>query len=100
MSDIIEFVKLATAGGEVGWHPRHLYRVLTEPRYRHLDPRPPIRRIGGSGFNVLVRSEWEPFKQRLAEEGLNKPKKRTQLMDARHRDRLDHEQEGEAAASP
>ena len=96
MYDIIEFVKLATAGGEVGWHPRHLYRVLTEPRYRHLDPRPPIRRIGGRGFNVLLRSEWETFKQCLADDGLQKPPKRSQLTDARHQARL----EREAAATP
>ena len=98
MSDIIEFVKLATAGGEVGWHPRHLYRVLTEPRYRHLDPRPPISRLGGRGYNMLLSSDWEPFKQRLADDALNSPKKVTNLSKTRHQARIDRDRE--AAAAP
>ena len=98
MPDIIEFVKLATAAEEVTWHPRHLYRVLNESSYCYFDPRPAIRRLGGRGNNVLIRSEWEPFKQRLAEEGLKRPPKNTKLSQARHRARLEREREraGEA----
>jgi hypothetical protein len=96
MSEIIEFVRLATAAEEIGWHPRHLYRVLTEPSWSHLDPRPPLRRIGGRGFNTLLRSEWEIFKQRVADEGLKRPPKKTKMSKALHQARLDRE----AAAAP
>ena len=91
MSDIIEFVRLRDAAAETPWTERHLYRLLTESRYSYLDPRPKIRRLADGNYNVLVRGEWEPFKARLADDGLKKPPKRTKLMNTRHRARLERE---------
>ena len=99
MSDNIVFVWLRNAAAETPWCERHLYRVLTEPRYSYLDPRPKIRRLADGNKNVLVRSEWEPFKERLAEDGLKKPPKRTKLMKARRQARLEREQQEAATAT-
>ena len=91
MPDNIEFVRLRQAADETPWSERHLYRVLTEPNYSQLDPRPKIRRLGGGNYNVLLRSEWEDFKQRLADDGLEAPRKQTRLSKARHQARLERE---------
>ena len=91
MPDVIEFVRLRDAAAETPWCARHLYRVLTDPNYTHLDPRPPIRRFGGRGYNVLLRSDWEIFKQRLVDDGQNAPKRSTNLSRANHQARLDRE---------
>ena len=91
---IIEFVKLLTAAEEVDWSHQHLYRVLTSDAYSRLDPRPKIRRLPTGKTNVLVRSEWEPFKQRLVD--TPKPAKKSPLMEARHQARLAREAEASA----
>ncbi len=87
--NIIEFLRLTTAADETPWSDKHLYRVLTSDAYSHLDPRPKIRRLPTGGTSVLVRSEWEPFKQRLLD--TPKPAKKSQLMEARHQARLERE---------
>ncbi len=87
--EIIEFLRLATAAEESPWSVRHLERVLTSDSYSHLDPRPKIRRLPTGGTSVLVRSEWEEFKQRMLD--TPKPAKKTTLMEARHQARLDRE---------
>ena len=90
MSDnIIEFLRLVTAADETPWSDKHLYRVLTSDAYSHLDPRPKIRRLPTGGTSVLVRSEWEPFKQRMLD--TPKPAKKSKLMEARHKARLERE---------
>ena len=96
--NIIEFVRLRDAAAETPWTERHLYRLLVEPTYANLDPRPKIRRLAGGNYNVLVRSEWEPFKDRLAGEGLKKPPKKTKLMKTRHQVRLERERQEAASA--
>ena len=97
--DIIEFLNLETATAEGPWtSKRHTYRVLTSPEYCHLDPRPQLRRVPTGGAAVLVRSEWEEFKKRLAEDTSRKPK-RTKLMEHRHQARLERERQlAEASA--
>ncbi len=97
MSDeIIEFLRLATAADESPWTTRHLERVLTSDSYSysHLDPRPEIRRLPTGGTSVLVRSEWEEFKQRMLE--TPKPVKKTTLMEARRQARLQRQAEAPA----
>ena len=88
-NDVIEFLRIAAAADETPWSHQHLYRVLTSPTYAHLDPRPAIRRLPTGGTSVLVRSEWEPFKQRLLD--TPKPAKKSQLMESRRQARLERE---------
>ena len=90
LDKIIEFLNLKTAADETPWSPAHLRRVLTSDSYRHLDPRPPLRRLPTGNTVVLLRSEWEPFKKRLAEDGSREPK-RTKLMEGRHQARIERE---------
>jgi hypothetical protein len=87
--NIIEFLRLATAAEESPWSVRHLERVLTSDSYSHLDPRPKIRRLPTGGTSVLIRSEWEEFKQRMLD--TPKPAKKSRLMEARRQARLDRE---------
>ena len=95
MSDnVIEFLRLATAADESPWTDKHLYRVLTSDSYSHLDPRPEIRRLPTGGTSVLVRSEWEQFKQRMLE--TPKPAKKTTLMESRRQARLERQAEAPA----
>ncbi len=95
MSDkVIEFLRLATAADESPWSDKHLYRVLTSDSYSHLDPRPEIRRLSTGGTSVLVRSEWEQFKQRMLE--TPKPAKKTTLMESRRQARLERQAEASA----
>ena len=95
MSDkVIEFLRLATAAEESPWSDKHLYRVLTSDSYSHLDPRPQIRRLPTGGTSVLVRSEWEQFKQRMLE--TPKPAKKTTLMESRRQARLERQAEASA----
>ena len=91
---VIEFLRLATAADESPWTDKHLYRVLTSDAYSHLDPRPKIRRLPTGGTSVLVRSEWEEFKQRMLE--TPKPVKKTTLMEARRQARLQRQAEAPA----
>ena len=91
---VIEFIRPATAAKESPWSVRHLERVLTSPSYSHLDPRPKIRRLPTGGTSVLVRSEWEEFKQRMLD--TPKPAKKTTLMEARRQARLDRQAEAPA----
>ena len=93
-NEAIELLRVATAAEETPWSPQHLNRVLTSPAYSHLDPRPKIRRLPTGGTNVLVRSEWEEFKQRLVD--TPKPAKKSTLMEARHQARLAREAEASA----
>ncbi len=93
-NDVIEFLRIADAAEETPWSHQHLYRVLTSDSYSRLDPRPKIRRLPTGKTNVLVRSEWEPFKQRLVD--TPKPAKKSTLMEARHRARLAREAEASA----
>ena len=92
--NIIEFIRPATAAKESPWSVRHLERVLTSDAYSHLDPRPKIRRLPTGGTSVLIRSEWEEFKQRMLD--TPKPAKKTALMEARHKARLVREAEASA----
>ena len=92
--DVIEFLRLATAADESPWSDKHLYRVLTSDSYSHLDPRPEIRRLPTGGTSVLVRSEWEQFKQRMLE--TPKPAKKTELMESRRQARLERQAEASA----
>ena len=95
MSDkVIEFLRVATAAEESPWSDKHLYRVLTSDSYSHLDPRPQIRRLPTGGTSVLVRSEWEQFKQRMLE--TPKPAKKTTLMESRRQARLERQAEASA----
>ncbi len=92
--NIIEFIRPATAAKESPWSVRHLERVLTSDAYSHLDPRPKIRRLPTGGTSVLIRSEWEEFKQRMLD--TPKPAKKTQLMEARRQARLERQAEAPA----
>ena len=81
---IIEFVRLNTAAEEGPWSRAHTYRVLTEPAYAYMDPRPKLHRAGRNTI-VLERQEWEAFKARILEQ-THAPKK-TKLGESRRKDR-------------
>ena len=94
MNSIIEMITLDTAAEESPWSKPHLYRILTDSAYSHLDPRPEIRRLVTGRTNVLLRHEWEDFKARLA--STPKPARKTPLMEARRQARLAREAEAPA----
>ena len=61
-----KFIRLKDAAARVGWHPQHVWKVSTDPGYRHLGFPKPVRL--GTNSIAFVESEIEAWlKARIAE---------------------------------
>jgi len=62
----MEFIRLKEAAAMMGWHPRHLMRVATQPEFEHYNVPKPART--GPNTTVFVLEEIQAWMEaRVAE---------------------------------
>ena len=70
-----KFLRLKDAAERVGWHPQHLWKVATDPAYKHVGFAKPVR-IGKNSI-AFVEAEveaWQKARIRERDEDGFKPK--------------------------